>query len=220
MIRVKPRAEVDDSFKKAVREIGRTFISDFKELTGLRKRRMIDTSGIKVVNAMELLKADGIDKLVTKLRSMEFDKFSTETSPRGRKYIVGYTRPIESITYSGNTKLSKVYKMGAYRIYIPLDAFISGSSNTFHLVPDANPYTLDRTPHHYCEYEEDIHFLDCRPSFCWSGFATIVSATLNSMDIAELFRSLYLYISVINLSSLYIRSYSDDRLWDKELVHA
>jgi hypothetical protein len=46
MIRVKPRAEVDDDFKRAVREIGRTFISNFKELTDMRKRRMIDTSGI------------------------------------------------------------------------------------------------------------------------------------------------------------------------------
>jgi hypothetical protein len=220
MIRVKPRAEIDDSFKKAVREIGRTFISEFKELTDMRKRRTIETSGIKVKNAMELLKADGIDKLVTKLRSMEFDKFTTETSPRGRKYIVGYTRPIESITYNGSQKSSKVYLMGAYRIYIPLDAFISGSSNTFHLVPDANPYTLDRTPHHYAENYDEVHFLDYYPKFCWAGFATIVSATLNSMDIAELFRSLYLYISVINMSSLYVRSYAEDRLWDKELIHA
>lgn len=223
MIRVKPRANIEDGFVEAVKKIGRSYIIDFKMQSPQRKRNTMSTSGVKVAHAIDLLKADGIDKLKTKLRSMPFEKFTFEVSPMGKEFIIGYTNPIESVTYHGNRKLADIYKMGKYRICIPVEAFRSGSSNTFHLVPDENPYTKDRTPHHYTYGSDDssISYLDYSPEFCWSGFASIVSATLNSMDIAELFRSLYLYISVINMNSLYTRnSWHEDRLWDKEKVYA
>lgn len=208
---------------KRLNLIGHIYITEYLDLSPIRKQNTMRTSGVKVANAIELLKASGIDKLKTKLRSMPFERFTYEISPEGKKFIAGYTNPIESITYQSDVKLRDIYKMGKYRIYIPVHAFETGSSNSFHLVPDANPYTKDRTPHHFTYGSEDSskHFLDYEPEFCWAGFASIVSATLNSMDIAELFRSLYLYISIINMNSLYVRnSWVEDRLWDKEKLYA
>lgn len=164
------------------------------------------------VNIQKLVKLlsdpDVLDFELTRLRSLSYSAFEIRANSNNEKYFCGLTFPVKLLWIGrgyGKVKMD----MGEYRVCISLSYLKTGksASDTFHFYPIREPLTHDRHPHHtasldYRRSEPSDNPLDMRASTCLGGFNSIVYSSLNSGDIVETMRSLYLYLNTVNTHSL------------------
>jgi hypothetical protein len=193
MIKVKPRAVVDDDFILLWRKlIEKKTQKEIRLLQATRYPAKERTQA--VANNYAIVKGDktAIDKLKTKLRSFPFTRFGVETVV-GEPWLVGETREIvcEPTRYR---KKNNTYQLGRYLIYIKtLDVAKSRAIN-IHFVPLEHPYEEDRHMHHYAEGVYPEHPTEMVPRTCWGGFGSVISADMDTLSV-EMFRTLHLFLS-------------------------
>jgi hypothetical protein len=74
-----------------------------------------------------------------------------------------------------------------------------------HFIPLAAPTNVVRHPHHYANFADGDHSgnpLSMVPHTCWGGFGTQVGNSIQDIDIAGLFSSIYKYLCRYNNNSV------------------
>lgn len=132
----------------------------------------------------------------TQLMCLPFVKFFT-LEHRGALWLAGLTRPI-TLTDGGPRR----WQGPRYTIYVPRNVIARGTSADFHWVPEGRELEYARHPHHNAYRGSANHPLDMDPNTCWGEFPTIVSSCVRAGDVVSLFRTLHLYATRVNMSSL------------------
>ncbi len=207
------QVELTDAFKYQARE----FFSD--TLTRVhRARRSSSDTVIKNMNFW--LTKGGFEIFLTRLKQLPYAKFDAVKSG-GRVYFKATTKDL-IVTVSGHrrNRWSGKYDIGPYSIYVPYSDVLSGNIDSFHFIPEKNnkldgyeQWELDergtiphyRHLHHYglcwCRESKLNNPLTYESRTCWGNFGSMVSAIMNDGDLPELYRTLYLYVSIQNPNS-------------------
>ncbi len=157
----------------------------------------------------------GWQVFLTRMKQLPYKRFSA-TQSEGSLYLKAQTQEliVNVPAPSGRVRHSRLtpgkYNIGAYSIYVPYNsALISNNIDSIHFIPEKNMTADDgryhrRHMHHYAmadQQEMISNPLTYRPSTCWGNFGPIISMNLQAGDIPELFRSLYLYVTIQNVDS-------------------
>ncbi len=203
MIKKYFRAEVDPAFIQVMQEIARAKIARYADEARYmpeRTRRFYVTKKAPVVARLTNLRTDkGRDYEITRLRSLEFTRYAVVQSD-GAQWLAAHTKDITLVRWSGSREpgeRAERWDMGPYTIYIPVNDFISGITNRFHFVPDREPLTVYRHPHHkgyYTSISTPTEPLQLSPSTCWGSFGSIVTGCVTDGDVVETFRTLHAYL--------------------------
>lgn len=123
------------------------------------------------------------------------------------QWLAAHTKEITMTQWNGDRQPGEGasrWNMGPYTLYLPVEDFTNGATNRFHFVPEREPLTIYRHPHHKAYYN-DIRTpsrpLEMAPSTCWGSFGTIVTGCVTDGDIVETFRTLHAYLSRYNVRS-------------------
>jgi hypothetical protein len=201
------RASVSVEFLEYLRQVYETFIHQEKQHAAeypsgaakyLKMRASAHAHILSVLRVGHSDNRSGLEYEMTRLRVLPYQEFTT-TIRKGKKYLVGVTKPI---VIEGDG-CDRKYYLGSYAVYLSLDAIANCCPDDFQFIPLKQPYSHARHPHHKVDYEMDstVHPLDKEPRTCWGGFGNPVRLLLDIPDIPELFRLLYLYLSRYNPSS-------------------
>jgi hypothetical protein len=210
MIKKYFRAEVTPEFIHALQTIARTKIARYadeaKFMPERSKKLYVSRKAPVVAKLNKLRTDDGRDYEITRLRSLDFIRYEV-LDHEGSRWLVAHTRDILMTRWDGERQPgenAQRWNMGPYTIYIPVDDFISGSTIHFHFVPDREPLTMYRHPHHKGYLVNIItpaSPLQMDPSTCWGSFGTIVTGCVTDGDVVETFRALHAYLSRYNVRS-------------------
>ena len=179
---------------------------------------------------------DGWEKFLTRMKQLPYEEFAAVKS-RNQTYLKAVTKALIVDVPRRNSRSNGFhrqmpageYNIGQYSIYIPCKDLHTSCMNAFHFIPQRMPMVETgetnhpRHLHHYARLESKgmrENPLSYTPSTCWGNFGSIVSMTLNVGDIPELFRALYLFLTIQNpdsplvwphhLKSIYQRTGSND----------
>lgn len=207
-IKIVPRAVVSDAFIIALRALSKERLVTIKQEYDTYSesyRKHFITKEKNCLERLTRLAAESafVDFEVTRLRALPYTRFDylVHYNPVARKraaYLYGITQEIV-LVHEGSSK----YNLGPYGVFLPLDALLRGQYDGIQLVPQWDPMTRGRHPHHTAsqpvssftgEYVTPQHYLDYRPSTCWGGFGAIVMSCLHDGDIVELFRTVGVYL--------------------------
>ncbi len=152
---------------------------------------------------MTRLKANCTDKAAldhekTQLITLPYIRFWT-LQHDGMDWMAGLTKPI-LMTDGGAQR----WQGPRYTVYIPRNVFQRGTDAHFHFVPEGSELIHDRHPHHTASMPSSTTYdpLDMNPYTCWGDFGTIASACIRAGEITNLFRTIYVYLTRVNLRSL------------------
>ncbi len=149
---------------------------------------------------------EGRDFEITRLRSLEFTRYEVIEFNHAQ-WLAAHTKDITMTHWNGDRQPGEGasrWNMGPYTIYLPVEDFTNGATNRFHFVPDLEPLTIYRHPHHKAYYNDirtPTRPLEMAPSTCWGSFGTIVTGCVTDGDIVETFRTLHAYLSRYNVRS-------------------
>jgi hypothetical protein len=213
------RAVVEDSFREAL-------ISFWKKRWTELNKAIVETDvRAKQIairdNAPTLSRLKGIctnpklfDQELAKLHLLPYEKFVTKEY-QGRVWMMGLTRPV--ILTDG----LKRWQGPRYWICIPDDVDRRESKYAFHFLPQGFENLKFRHPHHK-ENDTDIwdndHPLPGNPLghtswTCWGSFGTIVQTCVQSGDLVDLYRTLSIYISRVDMGSLLVPWRTQDKIF-------
>lgn len=219
------RAEVTPDFVNAMIEIAKgriaRFAQDLEYATPRMKDRMRAEKAPIVARLSQLRTADGRDMEVTRLRSLPYTKFELVTH-KDIAYLAAHTQPIRLVEWRGNKASTNQWDLGVYTIYTRVEHLKLGSAEGTHFVPNEDPMTLERHPHHraYNNVRDARHPLDYSPSTCWGSYGAIVSSCAVNGDIVELFRSLYSYVTRYNPGSPLVHGFVDQSFAKEVYAHS
>lgn len=171
--------------------------------------------------ALDILKyytsRQGFEMFLTRLKQLEYQTF-TGIRSLNQSYIKAVTKEMAP-DYGEGSRKRKV-EIGAYAIYISMNALLHGNINDYHFIPARKPIadepilSRDRTYsyithyrhlHHYADFNShEGHYknpLSYRPKTCWGTFGSMMPSIAQDGDLAELFRALYLFLFVQNPNS-------------------
>ncbi len=170
--------------------------------------RMRDFTVKKNAPMMSRLRAACTDKKAfdyehTQLLCLPFVKFWTEERNKVL-YLAGLTQPI-LLTDLNNRR----WQGPRYTIYVSRDVSARGTSARFHWVPEGHELQYARHPHHNARTPNSScrHPLDMIPNTCWGTFGTMTNSCSRGGEVANLFRTLHLYASRVDMSSLLTRPF-------------
>ena len=145
---------------------------------------------LEILASGKLVAGAGIDLEKSRLRQLAFTRIAIEKRTiQQRGYsddtamcIVGYTDNVYMEEYGRGTIVEGIWDMGQYEIVVPIPDIPSGKivRVSFLHVGDEDNYA--RHPHH------TVH------STCWSGFADSVIGAMRDAEIAELMRTLRIFV--------------------------
>jgi hypothetical protein len=146
-----------------------------------------------------MLSDRGIDRMVTSLKRMEYQKFLCNKSPDGMVYICGLTK--DRIFDIRGAK----YNAGPYYACISHNSIVNMEMSPIHIFPARYPKTKNRHLHHYTSsvyvHGEILHPLESKESTCWGSVGTAYRSALDDCDIADLFRILNIFTTRLDWSS-------------------
>ena len=210
MIKITPRAEITNEFQEAIRTAYRDYLLREKEHAEMDPRGATHYLKLRApghVHALSVLKTNhsdsrcGMEYEITLLRALPFTRFAVVD--HDGTYLAGITRPIDMKDPDGG----RMYHLGPYAVYAPISALTEGRTDGFHFIPTVYPQSNKRHPHHKVDSDDhDTHPLEKRAYTCWGEFGGPVSGLVDTINIPELFRHLYLYVSRYNPHSPLVRS--------------
>lgn len=181
---------------------------------------------------------DGWEKFLTRMKQLPYEEFAAVKS-KNQTYLKAVTKTLivemprrngRSGEFHRHLPAGK-YNIGQYAIYIPCNDLYDSCMYAFHFIPlrkmlvEPGETFHPRHLHHYARLEGRgvrDNPLSYTPSTCWGNFGSIVSMTLNVGDIPELFRALYLFLTIQNpdsplvwpqhLSTIYQRMASNEEI--------
>ena len=162
----------------------------------------------------------GFEKFITRLKRLEYRYFSAIKN-KGNVYLKAETHPLV-IDYPDRKNHPEKYAIGPYAIYLNFDGLLRGNISQFHFIPLRQP-TVDpdhlydnwachfRHMHHKALFKNGVsemsNPLSYEPQTCWGSFGSVIPEVIADGDLVELFRMLYLFLTIHNPNSplLYIR---------------
>ena len=157
----------------------------------------------------------GFEKFITRLKQLDYARFSAIRS-MGDLYMKAETKDLV-VDYQYRHSRNKIqYNIGVYAIYIKEHDLLRGNIGNYHFIPQNNPFCETngrrgdefkhaRHLHHYAYFNRNEHQqknpLSYYPRTCWGSFASMLPAIAQDGDLAELFRALYLFITIQNTDS-------------------
>lgn len=170
--------------------------------------RMRDFHAKKNAPMMSRMKAACTDKTArdyekTQLLCLPFVKFWT-LEHRGAQFLVGLTKPITLTDLS-----SKRWQGPRYTIYVPRQVTTQSTSAAIHWIPEGYELDWARHPHHkaYMPDPPVSNPLDMTPSTCWGTFGQMTQSCVRGGEVSNLFRTLHLYTSRVDMNSLLVHPF-------------
>jgi hypothetical protein len=164
-----------------------------------RFQKMIGNKNAPIMNRLKLAitKKDRQDYERTQFLCLPFVKFWT-FERQGALWLAGLTQPI-TLSDMGSHR----WQGPRYTIYLPRDIASKSTSARLHFVPEGHELAYARHPHHNAYLSrENTHPVDMSPHTCWGSFGTMAQNCTRGGEIANLFRTLHLYLSRVDMHSL------------------
>gem|GEM_PF-3715977 len=185
MIKLKKKIEISDGFMAAVRGLSSFRLKAISELNSDVKNYIKTNRAIDIAALVKQAKGDFSDIWMTELRSLPYTSLDVYRR-KGIDYILAATKEVTIENWS----------MGEYRIFIPFTDFHNGNLAGTHYIPVRDMKAYYRHPHHKSYVgEEGEHPLDRRVWSCYGGFNNFIFDMVEYVQIIELFRNLYAYLS-------------------------
>lgn len=193
------RAQVTDEAVDWAKEFWKTAYSNMKatlEATNVRQRQELE---FELEPAMARIRGAFqnpalMDAQITSLRSLPYThldakvlRVDTQTS---LNFLIARTKTV--IIRDGGP-----YDMGNYTVYLPMTILKQGvGSGYVHFVPERDPKTYARTPHHtwHPNSSQDEPWMG-QSSTCWGGFSNMIVRIVRDGDLVDLLRNIYIYLS-------------------------
>jgi hypothetical protein len=233
MIKLKTveQVEISEGFKQLAREF-------FEEKLSKTKERKMLANANEICKVLEFYQTkEGFEVFLTRMKQLPFSKFEAISSLGEQWFKATIKDLIFEVPYEHHERINRKnvfveykrekYDVGTYFIYLPMKDLLKSSMDRFHLIPERNlkltqDYYVDnnrhnRHLHHYaiCHNISQIsNPLAYEPRTCWGNFGGIISASIHAGDIPELYRALYLFTTIQNISSplVYLESMEHYRL--------
>ena len=146
----------------------------------------------------------GLDYEIARLRGLPYREFFVvedvdPTNVHGPRipWLAGHTRFV-TMTYHQNRNDVKGY-MGCYTIYIPASIVRNPDIDTIHMIPDRNPNSVNRHPHHYLNVLDGTRIIGSPLAYptgnCFGDYSGVIKGMVDEPDFPELFRQLYGHLS-------------------------
>lgn len=149
----------------------------------------------------------GFDIFLTRMKQLPYESFEGIKS-HGKYYFKATTEPL-TVDYKVSDKSMGLYDIGRYSIYLPTDSLMLSQLDGIHLIPHSKDMaTRDgryyRHMHHLAykdTYSIEGNPLTQRANTCWGSIGSIMIMTMEDLDLPEIFRALYLFVTIQNGSS-------------------
>ena len=164
----------------------------------------------------------GFAAMITRMKQLPYAEFTAVVSA-GEVMFKARTHPLkvqvpESKRYRPGLAFPPgQYDIGSYSIYVPISALIHGNLQPIHFIPEGSlawrdqsgreAYFDNRHLHHYAFYaphhtgQKIGNPLTYETRTCWGNFGAILSMNMEAGDLPEIFRSLYLFVTIQNVDS-------------------
>jgi hypothetical protein len=222
-IHVKQRAAVSQEFIETIKAIAQMKLDYFKQRVEIQGVSYTKLHASDINYSLSIIREQnvpgkGLDLEVTNLRSLPYISYGSSHLEGFGDYI--YAQSSDLICTSIENELSeqnlKVYRRrgwkipqsrqwdtGPWMVVIPTVAFITGSLEKIHMIPQRAAKALYRHPHHYAHTpgsdwyanDETMHPLLKQTRTCWSGFGAPMPMALNRGSISETLRLLYQFLT-------------------------
>jgi hypothetical protein len=208
------QVEISDAFKHQARDYFGEIVSRAEKYNRRTTEAFIKTLGF-------WLTCGGFEMFLTRMKQLPYNKFDAIRSD-GQVYFKATTKPliVEISRINRHHGWAGNYDIGAYSIYIPYRGMLNSNIEDIHFIPEKNKWLegYDRWEledrgsishyrhlHHYAYFshrESKIsNPLTYNPRTCWGNFGSMVSSIMGDGDLPELFRTLYLYVTIQNPDS-------------------
>jgi hypothetical protein len=158
-ITIRPKAEVTNNFVDLMIEIYETWLKGIMKTSryGMKQGLGNVARTLPIVRRQNPDLHTGLDYEITRLRMTDYEKFYA-TTVNGTRYIVGQTRHI-TLTEPIMSRVGRRHvengdrrlrgELGKYHIYLSTDLFARSDMGLLHMIPERNPRSVFRHPHHY-----------------------------------------------------------------------
>ena len=218
-LQVKNQVTITESFKLQVR----LFLTE--KLTYLNRNIQNQTNSNLSLVIQQLTyhqTEKGFATLLTRMKQLPYAEFTAVISAgdvffKARTHSLKVQVPESRRYRPGMAFPSGQYDIGVYSIYVPLSALIHGNLHTIHFIPEGSlawreqsgqeAYFDHRHLHHYAFYaphhpgQRIGNPLTYETRTCWGNFGAILSMNIEAGDLPEIFRSLYLFVTIQNVDS-------------------
>lgn len=196
-LKLRPRTKVSQEFMEVYQDLARRKLEQIevkiRHMSDESKKNYVKHNGgmISRLNNIQKGVSDagiGLDFELSRLRSLEYEYLNVFHPNGGLPlFLRGLVRsPIMEIV-NGNSR-SGTLDSGRYFVYVNVSRLMLADAHALHFVPERAPSEKYRHPHHYAVGREGEHPLSWETSTCWSQFGTVITMTMNQLDLVELFR--------------------------------
>lgn len=221
MIKLSTRKQV--VITKSFEELARKFLAEKQAHQNTLSLQRNNSNFAPLIKMMDYqLSENGFAMLITRLKQLPYSEFSTcrlrnEAFFRARTQALNVQIPGSKRLRPQTTFPPGSYDIGPYSIYISFSALIHGNLDLIHFIPDSNLEWRTRDGHEsFVHYRHLHHYAFYHPSHdghrignpltyetqtCWGNFGAIMSMNLEAGDLPEIFRSLYLFVTIQNVDS-------------------
>ena len=237
-----PRTTISSDFMQEVTKISHnkimTIKNDAEFLDGIQRKCFMKDMGPVVMAHSQIIKGDGLDAFVTRLRALPYTEFRLEeiegfkatisstlfgsdtltTEPHIYRYLVGITKPVtleNEIRVRRPTRKptyeihTAKWDMGCYKVMVPIDLLAGAKGEGYwHFVPVSMENSYYARHPHHHAGKETSSSYWWQSKTCWGSFGPIINSLRQAADIVELFRTLYVYLGRYNGNSLLTSSIS------------
>jgi hypothetical protein len=214
-IKLQPRTRVDPSVLDLYRTIAREKLESIQAKANTYNQsyrsNYLKGTASTIARLLPIAKGikqegKGIEYELNRMRGLGFDYITLMDGETGQ-YIAGFTREdmlIDQI--DRNDKIVGRWEPGVYACCITVDGVTHNSMEAMHWIPERAPTAICRHFHHlaggprctYFNHDEEAGLrlppLKRKTQTCWGTFATPVSCALQDLDLAEMFRFMYIFV--------------------------
>lgn len=218
-IQVKNQVVITESFKQQARQ----FLTEKLAQLNRISQNLPSLSLTPVIQLLSYQQTEtGFAALITRMKQLPYAEFTAVVSA-GEVMFKARTHPLrvqvpESKRYRPGLAFPPgQYDIGSYSIYVPISALIHGNLQPIHFIPEGSlawreqtgreAYFDNRHLHHYAFYaphhtgQKIGNPLTYETRTCWGNFGAILSMNMEAGDLPEIFRSLYLFVTIQNVDS-------------------
>lgn len=228
MIKIKERATISDEFITTIQDFALGKLRELSRMTGMTRTLEINHFGAKYANMKKIARKANADALRTSLRSLDYVAFDV-LHHKDKIFLHGATKPITAQAYEYSHKLSYCFELGSFDVYIPIMIYDGLGIDDIRIIPRLpgrelydllmrnaeSEYQYNNVGingHTYITFEpykmkKGFHFVDVDQNWCWGGLGGVISSTVESFSITELFRSMTVYLQRVNTRDLLYSSF-------------
>lgn len=189
---------------------------------GIRQTRYGSRTQSHDLDKLKFYRTDpGFQVFLTRMKQLDFASF-TMIKALNKNWFKATTKELivdMPKSYRNRVRTGK-YNIGAYSIYYDFDSLIKSDIDKIHFIPEKQKLAKRngahggresivhaRHMHHKAYWYPNAHDqilgnpLTYQPATCWGNFGNIMSLTCAAGDIPELYRALYLYVTIQNPDS-------------------